>query len=246
MADEALKRLAAMRKPGLWIIAGLESVQASNGPGRYDPGWFHPSDFGNECDAFLAFRFLGAPAIQNIAARSQRIFDNGSGRDEYLKRDMKKSGLSVIQNNKERKIVIELYRIRGEIDDLIRHPLTGELFIIDFKTMHHEAFKELNEAKVAHALQVMPYMFAKEVYKAFILYEDKDNQELKAMPANFDSKIWEEKFVQRIARILDGIDKNTVYRNPVSCSRCPFFESGVCAANRIEELKVASGLYATA
>lgn len=246
MVESALKRMADLRKPGKWLIAGLESVQESHGTGRFDPGWFHPSDFGNDCDAFLAFRFLGAPAVSSISAKTQRIFDLGSGRDEYLKRDMAASGLSVITAEEQRKIVIELYRIRGELDDLVKHPLTQQLYVVDFKTMHTEAFKLLEAAKPAHVLQVHPYMFAKQVYKAFILYENKDNQELKAFPADWDNNIWTDRIAGRAQRIISLLDQDVVNRNPVSCSRCPFFANAVCTKNNIRELKEQSGLYAAA
>src|SRR3990170_4367967 len=113
-----------MSKPGNWLISAIEGVQESHGTGRRDPGFFHPSDFGNECDAYLAFKFLGAPAVQNIAARTQRIYDTGNARDKDLKRDIHKAGVSLIKKKEDRKIYIPSLRIRGELDEWVENPIT--------------------------------------------------------------------------------------------------------------------------
>lgn len=242
--DSALKRLGARSSnSGAWLIAALEGAQASEGMGRSDPGWFHPSDLGNECDAFLAFRFLGAPALKSISARSQRIFDLGNGRDEYLKKDMKNAGVSLIKKEADRHIEIPLLHLRGELDDLVQNPITKERYVVDFKTMRPEEFEALTEAKPSHVLQLHVYMFGKEVYKGYVLYENKGNQDFKIKEVNFNGVFWQAQIVQRLERILDGLDKDFVTRNPVHCSGCPFFANGICTSNNIKQLKERSGLF---
>lgn len=242
--DSALKRLVDRTKSGgAWVIAGLEAVQETRGAGRSDPGYFHPSDFGNECDAYLAFKFLGAPAFQIIAARTQRIFDLGHARDEALKRDMKNAGLSIIKKEEQRKIAIPELHVRGELDDVIQNPITKELYVVDYKTMRPGEFEELKEVKFWHHIQVHIYMFAKQIFKGFVLYENKGTQELKVKEANFNNELWETYVVQRIQRVMDGLAGDFVNRNPVNCSRCPFNSNGVCAGNDIAGLKAKSGLF---
>lgn len=245
MADEALKRLGTYGKgTGRWVIAALESVQESHGSGRQDPGWFHPSGLGDPCDAKLAFAFLGAPAIQNIGARTQRIFDNGSGRDAYLKSDMARSGISLIKTEEDRAIVLPALYIRGELDDWIENPITKEQFIVDYKTMRSELYNALEATKPEHHIQIHPYMFAKGTRRGFVLYENKDTQEQKCLPADFEQEsIWQKLIVDRITRIIEGLNNGYVFRTPVSCSQCPYFSNGVCGANDIDGLKKASGLY---
>ncbi len=241
MADNALKRLAQSRKPGRWLIAAIESVQESHGAGRVDPGWFHPSDFGNDCDAFLAFKFLGAPAVEDISARSRRIFDHGSGRDYYLKMDVKKAGISLIKNEADRKIVIPHLRIRGELDDWVQNPSTGRRYVVDFKTMNTTEFKALEAVKVSHHRQLHPYMYNKETYEGYVLYEDKNDQELKSMPADFVMTLWQAEIVDRIDRVLTGIRHGLVRRNPPpNDSRCPFYN--ICSIADIKKLLEQSGL----
>lgn len=242
MVDSALKRLNDLKKPGKWLIASLEAVQEYHGEGRKDPGWFHPSGLGEVCDAKLAFDFLGAPAVQNITARLQRIFDNGSGRDEYLKRDMARSGVSLIRDEAERKIELPQYRIRGELDDLVQNPLDKKIFVVDYKTMRSDLFKALEAAKPEHKIQVLPYEYAKRTSYGLVMYENKDTQELKVMEADFDPAKWTE-ITLRLERILTGLQEGYVTRNPVSCGYCPYFNNGVCGTNQIAKLKEESGLY---
>lgn len=241
MPDNALKRLGNMRKPGAWIVAALEGVQESNGPGRTDPGWLHPSDMGHPCDAYWAFKLLGAPSTEHISARLRRIFDNGSGRDEYLKKDFKKAGISLIKKEEDRKIVIPELRIRGELDDWVVNPATGERFVVDIKTMNNDEFEKLETLKPSHHAQIHPYMFAKQTYQGIILYENKNNQEFKPMPGDFQPNFWQREIVDRVHRVLSGIRNGHVSRTPVpNESLCPFFN--ICSHANFEVMRERSGI----
>lgn len=223
------------------MIAALESIQESNKPRRTDPGWFHPSELGNQCDAFLAFAFLGAPSLNPIPARTQRIFDNGSGRDYYLKTNMKQAGVSLIKKEADRKIEIPEYYIRGELDDWIINPATGRKYVIDFKTMRTDYFQALEAVKPDHHVQIHPYMFKKETYEGYVLYEDKNDQEFKIMQADFAPTIWQDGIVNRIDRVLTGIRNGVVSRNPpANDSRCPFYH--MCSVANVPKLLEESGL----
>lgn len=241
--NSALKRLAGRSNPGSWFTSVLEGVQSSVSAGRQDPGYFHPSHFGEPCDANLAFWFLGAPAVQTISAKLQRIFDLGHGRDADLKRDTAKAGISLIKKESDRKIEIPLLRIRGELDEWVVNPANDEKFIIDFKTMNSRFWTELKTVKHDHHLQMLCYEFGKETYKGFVLYENKDTQEWKLWPANFDNDMWQGEIVDRITRILKGLENDIVYRTPTNCTNCPFNANGVCASNEIRTLREKSGIY---
>lgn len=242
MVDSALKRLAGMRNPGTWLLSRIDGVLESSGESRSDPGWFHPSDLSHPCDAYLAFKYLGAPSVNTITARVQRIFDLGNARDVSLKDAIQATGTSLIKRPQDRKIVIPLYHIRGEIDEWVENPLSKERFIVDIKTMHDEAWKALEEAKPEHVIQMHPYMFAKETYQALLLYENKNNQEHKMKLTKFINNIWQQGIVERIERVLEGLSKGYVNRTPIpNDSSCPFY--GICSSNRIAELKERSGLF---
>lgn len=239
----ALKRLAGRSKPGTWYTSVLEGVQSSVSAGRQDPGYFHPSHFGDPCDANLAFWYLGAPNQSVIGARLQRIFDLGHGRDAHLKRDTANAGVSLIKKESDRKISIPHLHIRGELDEWVVNPADKQKYVIDFKTMNSRYWTDLKEVKHDHHIQVMCYELGKQTYKGFVLYENKDDQNWKLMQADFDGKMWQTEVVDRVERIIKGLEQDTVYRNPVNCSQCPFFANGVCTNNDIAGLKAKSGLY---
>ena len=241
MSDNALKRLGNMRKPGAWLVAAIEGVQESHNPGRTDPGWLHPSDMGHPCDAYWAFKLLGAPSVDHISARSRRIFDNGSGRDSYLKKDVKKAGISLIKKEEDRKIVIPELRIRGELDDWVVNPTTGEKFVVDFKTMNNDEFIALEAVKPSHFAQMHPYMFAKQTYQGIVLYENKNNQELKPMVSDWAANFWQTNIVDRVHRVLTGIKNGFVSRTPIpNESSCPFFN--ICSTANFAAMRERSGL----
>lgn len=252
----ALKRLAQMssRKTGSWYMAALEGVQHSEGPVRPDPGWFHPSTMSNECDAYWAFHYLGAPSVQVISAQTRRIFDNGSGRDEYLKRDAMKSGVSLIEEWDQprictgcdlpvydnRHICIPILRIRGDLDDWSQNAITQRRYVVDFKTMREGLYNDLHEVLPSHKIQIHPYMVAKDTYEGFVLYENKNDQSQKCFDASFDNHIWDN-IVNRSNSVREELEHNRVRRTPVNCSKCPF--ARVCTQNDIMKLKEESGLY---
>ncbi len=235
-------------------MAALEGVQQSDGPGRTDPGWFHPSTMSNECDAYWAFQYLGAPSRNIIKPQLRRVFDNGSGRDEYLKRDAMNAGVSLIEEfsgpstctgcGKEdvmdtRHICIPSLHIRGDLDDWAINPVTKRRYVVDFKTMREPLYNDLKAVLPSHHIQVQPYMVAKDTYEGFVLYENKNNQEQKCMQADFDQGLWTT-ITNRIESILTGLHEGYVKRTPGHCSSCPF--AAICSTNQIQQLIEESGI----
>lgn len=156
---------------------------------------------------------------------------------------MARAGVSVIKKEADRKIEIAHLHIRGELDDWVENPISKLQYIIDFKTMRPEYYEKLEAVVPGHHIQMLPYEFAKGVPSGFVIYENKGTQDLKAYPADFNQELWQTMVVNRIERILQGLDQGFVNRNPIGCSTCPFGPNGVCTANRIAELKAESGLF---
>lgn len=234
--ENPLRSLANMNHPGNWFISALESVQRSKKPARTDKGWFHPSALVHTCDAFLAFQFLGVPSEEEIPARLRRIFDHGSGRDGYLKQDTKRSGVSLIKKESDRKIEIPDLRIRGELDEYVKNPFTGDTMVVDFKTMNDEEWKALKEQKPSHTIQLQPYIYAKSADMGGVLYENKNNQDWKFFTAKFNYGLWNNDIVGRIRRILTQLKHGqTPQRTPLpNDSQCPFYR--ICAVANFPKL----------
>lgn len=241
MSDNPLKALAGLRN-GNWLISAIESVQATKKEARTDKGWFHPSSLAHQCDAYLAFQFLGAPSVEVIPARLRRIFDNGSGRDEYLKQDVRNSGISLIKTEQDRKIEIPDLRIRGELDEFVRNPMDGSTMVVDFKTMNDREWQDLKEQKPSHTIQLQPYIYAKKADLGGVLYENKNDQNLKLYTAKFNTKLWNEGIVGRIRMILTQLrNGHTPQRTPLpNDSQCPFY--AICSVTSFPQMAKESGL----
>lgn len=222
--ESSLGRVLALRT-GDWLLPHVEDWhEKSYGKGRVTPGWVHASELDGSCDAYLAFCYLGVKKLgARPTARVQRIWDNGTGRDRYWKLYLRRSGLSIIKKNEDRRIIIPEVRIVGEFDDLVRHPLTEEQWIVEFKTMNSGQFSTLHQPMPGHKVQVHSYMFAKLVQRSCILYENKDNQEVKVFQQHFDASLWNN-LVARLQRVLDSLD-NGIFpeRTPMKNeSWCPY------------------------
>ena len=199
-----------------WLINAVEGWQAEDTAGnRRDPGWFHPSDLSHTCDAYLAFAFLGAPKRKDTDPRKRRVLDNGLSRDADWKRYLRESGLSIVprgvgadcpgcgwKNADGRHICIPEVRVRGEFDDLVQNQYTKEHRIFEFKTKNDNLWKKLAAPDPDHIVQVQPYMVARALINTDIVYENKDNQELKAFTIAFDRELWQST-IERIQRIID-------------------------------------------
>jgi len=232
--DSPLSRVVAQRTGG-WLLAHVDDHLESSKELRYDPGWFHPSALGNPCDALLAFQYMGQTGKSTVRARLQRIFDNGTSRDEDWKRYLHEAGLSLFQHwggspkerklaSAERYIEIPHLHIRGEMDDLIRNPTTNEIAVFEFKTMNTDEWDKLRAPKPEHVIQVHPYMFAKGVLQAQIVYENKNDQMPKSYIKKFDGDLWRS-IETRLLNIVQLVESRQLpWRTPMlNDKQCSFF-----------------------
>lgn len=195
---------------------------------RTDPGWFHPSDLHHPCDAYLAFAYLGSPKIETTTARVQRIFDMGNGRDAYWKQYMRGAGLTVCGSDDDRRFEIKRLHLRGECDDIIRHPITGQIYIAEFKTKKQELWNKMAGPDESHLTQTQCYMAGHGINDTLIFYENKNTQAVKVFHIPFDVEMWEG-IAQRIQRVLSQIE--TAGQEPVRTptAYCPYTQ--ICASH---------------
>lgn len=202
-----------------WLVRSGKRSQ------RNDGGWFHPSSLSNQCDMAVALDFLGyAKPAKDIDPRVQRIFSIGHGVDKAWKERLKKSGLSVVGSKDfpTLKIEIPAWRIRGECDDIIRYPMdaiepTGaapDVFAVaEIKSINQRGFDgELPLPE--HRIQCHCYMKGHGLRDAFVIYENKNDSQVKIVHVPFDDVLWNT-ILQRIVSILEMIEEKTLphFRN---------------------------------
>ena len=154
---------------------------------------FHPSSLHKSTRELYHHYFYG-DNNQKFEPRILRIFDNGHGVHDRLQGYLSEIG---ILKQSEVPIRNDEYEIIGNADGIIQiKKMEG---ILEIKSMNANNFYSLYSPKEDHLIQVNVYMFCTGIPRGCLLYECKDNQELKEI------------FIKQEADILDPILKKIKY-----------------------------------
>jgi len=143
---------------------------------------FHPSSL-HKSPKELYWHYLQGDASK-FDSRTLRIFDNGHSVHERLQRYLKEAGILL---EDEVPVANEEYEIRGHTDGIIE--FNGTTGILEIKSMNANTFYSAYEPKTDHLIQLNVYMFCLKIPRGSLLYECKDNQELKEFYIKQDSRI---------------------------------------------------------
>ena len=152
-------------------------------------GIFYPSMLGNECDRYLYLAFRGQLPQQEIASTTQRIFDTGSSLEDRMSKYFEKMGIL-----KGREIVVRCDSppISGRADFLLVHEEHTEV-VLELKSINDKGFKNLySKPKPEHAIQLQIYLQLMDKPYGIVLYENKNDQKLKAFQVKRSPKEWKE------------------------------------------------------
>jgi len=134
---------------------------------------FHPSSLHKSAKE-LYHHYLNGDNNQKFESRILRIFDNGHAVHDRVQGYLSDIGIliqtEVPVENKE-------YEIKGHTDGIIE--MNGIKGILEIKSMNTRQYYSSHEPKPEHLIQVNVYMFCIGIPRACLLYECKDNQELK-------------------------------------------------------------------
>ena len=149
---------------------------------------FYPSLLGNTCDRYLYIAYNGAAPEQDITAQTQRIFDNGS----YLENRMDEyfTALNIILE-REKVVVLDTPPISGRVDFILKHEEYGEA-ALELKSINARGFGALNKGpKPEHVVQLQIYLNLLPMEKGILLYENKNDQQLKSFVLTKDIMTWQ-------------------------------------------------------
>jgi len=144
---------------------------------------FHPSSL-HKSGKELYWHYLEGDNNQQFDSRVLRIFDNGHYVHDRLQAYLSDIGI-LIQT--EVPVENEEYEITGHTDGIIE--INGVKGVLEIKSMNANQFYSLYEPKLEHLIQVNVYMFCTGIPRSCLLYECKDNQELKEFYIKQDPNI---------------------------------------------------------
>ena len=164
-------------------------------------GVFYPSMLGNECDRYLYLAFRGKLPQQEIASTTQRIFDTGSSLEDRMTKYFEQMG---ILRGREIVVKSDSPPISGRADFLLTHEEHQEI-VLELKSINDKGFKNLySKPKPEHALQLQIYLQLLDKAYGIVLYENKNDQKLKAFKVKRSPKEWNA-LVTRCIQIQNAI-----------------------------------------
>ena len=148
---------------------------------------FYPSALGSTCDKYLYASFNGLLPWEDLDPRIKRIFDVGASLEDRMDKYFTKMG---IVKAREMPLKMDSPPISGRLDFLIYHPTRGEV-VLELKSINDRGFKELKSSpKHDHFIQLQIYLNMLDKDYGIVLYENKNDQNLKAFKVDRDVGVW--------------------------------------------------------
>ena len=219
---------------------------AKRGPKHQQKKTFAPSTIAyghGECARYWYLAFEGGTFEDYADPFAGANMTNGTKSHERIQQAIEDAGILV---KSEFKITYDDPPIFGFGDAIVEHE--GEELLIEIKTAMQEGFeyrKKTGKAKLGHLIQILIYMKILKKAKGVLVYENKNNHELLAIPVvvndyyikwvdqAFDwmrsvRKAWEEK----------TLPKKNYRSNSKICKTCPLAK--VCAEAGEGDVKINS------
>jgi len=152
-----------------------------------DNSHIHPSSIGS-CKRKILYDLQGHKGTEP-SKRTMRIFQNGHSAHTRLSEYFR---LAEVLIEEEKAISYNKLKIpiRGHVDALIN--VNGEKVLIDFKTVGSYGYRLLmrgEQPKKGYIWQLQLYMFITKIYNSYLIYENKDNQQIHIAHVPYDPSI---------------------------------------------------------
>ena len=168
-----------------WLVKSFDqALRQEQRPAR--KGVFYPSALGSSCQRHLYNCYNGLVHTETISAVSRRIFDCGDYLGYRYEKYFEKMGILL---GTELHITSELPPISGRLDFLINHEEKGAT-IVELKSINSKGFDDLTKPKPEHTIQTQIYLNLSPHSYGIVLYENKNNQKIKAFGVDKDPEIW--------------------------------------------------------
>lgn len=202
---------------------------AKRGPKHQQKKTFAPSTIAyghGECPRYWYLAFEGGTFEDHADPFAGANMTNGTKSHERIQQAMRDAGIVI---DDEFKITYDDPPIFGFGDVLI--DWKGEELLVEIKTAMQEGFeyrKKSRKAKLGHLIQVLIYMKILKKARAVIIYENKNNHELLAIPVNVNDYYikWVDQTFEWMRTVRKAWEDKTLpkknYRsNSKICKTCP-------------------------
>lgn len=204
---KSLKTLRAPKQEKLVKKTGDELVEEliksiddhlalRNAPQQKKVGGFHPS-YTNQCARYWYYLFEGVEMTTSFSPQTYRIFDNGHAVHERIYSYLRDLGILVAE---EIPVTYDSPPIEGTADGII--DLNGHK-LIELKSISNEGFhyRQLHKKpKDDHIRQAQIYMKCLDLPSGFVIYENKNNQEI--LPIYIER---DDAFIDKLFKKYNGI-----------------------------------------
>lgn len=195
-------------------------LEKRNSPQIKKVGGFHPS-YTNQCPRYWYYLFNGTEVTTSFRPQTYRIFDNGHAVHDRLYSYFREMGILVAE---EIPVTHKNPPIEGTADGIIN--LDGHK-LIELKSISNEGFhyrKLYKKPKDEHFRQAQIYMRCLDLPSGFVIYENKNNQEI--LPIYIER---DEVFIDKLFKKYEGIYQSYLdrqipvqpyKRSSANCSAC--------------------------
>ena len=181
-----------------WLLSEIDSFLGHTSH-RTNKGVFYPSSLGNPCDRFLYMAYNGLLPSQEIEPTLQRIFDCGDYLGYRFEKYFEKMGVLL---STESSVKCTMPNISGRIDFIIKHRDFAQA-VIELKSINSRGFKALlDRPKPEHFIQIRIYLNLSNIEHGIVLYENKNDQQVKAFVVKRDEKVWT-KLQERCFKVMN-------------------------------------------
>jgi CRISPR/Cas system-associated exonuclease Cas4 (RecB family) len=228
----------------------IEKIQsgyiANRGPRHQQKKTFAPSTIAyghGECARYWYLAFEGGEFEDHADAFAGANMTNGTKSHERIQKAMEDAGMLI---DSEFKITYDDPPIFGYGDVIL--DWQGEELLGEIKTAMAEGFeyrKKSRKAKTGHLIQILIYMKILKKAKGVLIYENKNNHELLAIPVEVNEYYikWVDQTFEWMRTVRKAWENKTLpkknYRsNSKICKTCPLAK--VCASAGEGDIKINS------
>lgn len=218
------------------IVEGIdEHLEKRNSPVFKQVSGFHPS-YTNQCSRYWYYLFNGVQMKSSFSPQTYRIFDNGHSVHNRLYSYFREMGVLL---EEEIPVSWGTPPIEGTADGIIDW---GGRKLIELKSISSEGFhyrKLYNKPKDEHYRQAQIYMKCLDLDSGYVIYENKNNQEILPIHIEIDNKFIDKLF-KKYTEIYNNYLNNQIPERPYKrtsahCGSCDL--AALCWSENVQERK---------